>query len=71
MTSAIIPAGEQGEFRITDQMLMEMRMDTWAPFEALVREEARARGLDLELLRELPSEDVIVRWRPGAIAGRS
>jgi hypothetical protein len=64
MATDVIPAGDRGEYRITDQMLYETGATTWAAFEVLLKEEARARGLDVEMLIERPSRDVIIRWAP-------
>lgn len=67
MSVDIIPAAlDRGEFRITDQMLYETGAVSLAAFETLIREEAHRRGLDLLMLREDTTQDVIVRWRPGA-----
>jgi hypothetical protein len=30
----------------------------------LLREEARRRGLDIQMWLEQPSRDIIIRWRP-------
>lgn len=67
MSVDIIPAAlDRGEFRITDQMLYETGDVSLAAFETLIREEARRRDLDLLMLREDTTQDVIVRWRPRA-----
>jgi hypothetical protein len=65
MAAEIIPAEERGEFRLTDQMLMEAGAASLAAFEILLCEEAYRRGLDLRIDEDMRTGDLIVRWRPG------
>jgi hypothetical protein len=66
MSADIIPAElDRGEFRITDQMMYETGTVSLQAFETLIREEAYRRGLDLLMLVDDSTRDVIVRWRPG------
>lgn len=69
MSVDIIPAGERGQFRITDQMLFENDAVSLAAFEVLLREEAARRGLYLEVAEDIATRDWIVRWRPDTESG--
>lgn len=64
MSVDIVPPGDSGEFRITDQMMFEAGAATMEAFDVLLREEARRRGLDIEMWLEQSSRDIIIRWRP-------
>jgi len=66
MSADIIPTGDRGQFRITDQMMYEAGAVSMGAFEVLLHEEARRRGLDLRVELEVETQDVIVQWRPGS-----
>ena len=60
----LIPAGDRGEFRITNRMMFDAGVVTMEAFFDLLGAEAQRRNLDIWMAEELPSRDVIVRWRP-------
>lgn len=62
MGTEIIPAGEAGEFIITEDMMMRESAATMSAFEILLREEAISRGLAINV-EELFSGSMRVRWR--------
>ena len=65
MGADVIPAGDQGEFRITDKMMFEADAATLEAFQILLEAEAQRRNLELRLERDMRTNDVLVRWRPG------
>ncbi len=67
--SELIPAGDSGEFRITQEMLVERSLDDVEVAEEILLAEARARRLDLLITEEPITRDIIVAWRPTAPGG--
>lgn len=64
MTADILPAGEQGEYTVSEAQLMRQDYRSLEEFFEKVTDEALRRGLELNLLENRRDGSVTVRWRP-------
>lgn len=65
MSGYIIPVDQNhGTARIRHERMAQEDARTLAAFEAFMLDQARARGLQVNVEEDLPSGDLIVRWRP-------
>lgn len=61
--TALIPAGDRGEFRVT--LAMQARMDErHEGLEELLLTEARARGLSVRWRDDILDGSIVIQWEP-------